>query len=247
MSSTSPKQGVILIRHPTTAMNSTDQTEDRIRGHRDIPLDANGKKQAVQLARYAESFEPAEVYTSDLSRSRDMARLIAKACKVKLEVRKEYRPWNLGDFQGQPTSEVLPQLKDYEIHPDKKVPGGESFRDFMERWIGQLRDCLADHVLDGRTIVGVSHYRNVKAAEAWIKAGMPEDVCKLDLPTFQKNDMPNGGMLRIWLEGGQFKYEVLRTPISSTAENIGVPKAPASEAARRIGIKVVRKGLPKAA
>lgn len=241
------KPGVYLLRHPTTALNNPDRSKDKIRGWKDIPMDEHGRAQARQLCRYAVALEPEEVYSSDLSRSRELGRMIATACKVKLEVRKEYRPWGLGSFQGQATSMVVPELKAYVRAPDKKVPGGgESFRQFMERWIDQLRDCLSDHVLDGRTIVGVAHYRTMKAAEAWLKAGMQSDPTKIDLDCFEKDDMPNGALLRIWLEGGRFHYAVLRTPISTTNEHIAVKKAPASVTARRIGIRTIRQGLPKA-
>jgi broad specificity phosphatase PhoE len=240
------KPGVYLLRHPTTALNSTDPTEDRIRGWKDVPLDKHGKEQAVQLARYAEVLAPAEVYCSDLSRSRDLGRMIARACRVKLEVRKAYRPWGLGGFQGQSSARVHDELKKYARDCTKKVPGGESFQEFMTRWIDQLRDCLADHVLDGRTIVGVAHFRNMKAAEAWIRAGMQDDPCKIDLAVFEKNDLPNGGLMRIWLEGGRFHFAVLSTPLSASNEDLPVKKAPATLAARRIGIRTVRQGLPKA-
>jgi broad specificity phosphatase PhoE len=241
------KPGVYVIRHPTTALNSSDPSKDKIRGWWDVPLDAFGRQQSKQLARYAEALKPDEVYCSDLSRARDMARMIATACKVKLEVRKEYRPWHLGKFQGMSSADVIPQLKAYIRDPEKKVPGGESWQEFMERWIGQLRDCLSDHVLDGRTIVGVTHYRNMKAAEAWIKAGMPGDCTRIDMPTFEKDDLPNGALMRIWLEGGRFRYEISKTPVSTSDEQIGVKKAPETVTGRRIGIRTVRSGLPKAA
>lgn len=241
------KPGVYLLRHPTTALNNEDPAEDRIRGWKDIPLDARGRAQALQLCRYAEALSPQEVYTSDLSRARYLAGKIARACRVKLEVRKDYRPWGLGGFQGKSAAIAAAELKVYARHCDRKVPGGESFKEFMTRWLHRLRDCLSDHVLDGRTIVGVSHFRNMKAAEAWLKAGMKEDPCAIDLDTFEKNDLPNGGLLRIWLEGGRFHYAVLKTPLSTSSEDIPVKKAPASFTARRIGIRTVREGLPKAA
>jgi broad specificity phosphatase PhoE len=63
------------------------------------------------------------------------------------------RPWNVGLFAGQPTAVVHPRLVLYQQN-GLRVPFGEPWQDFVDRFTGFLRKLTNDCVL-------VTHFRNV--------------------------------------------------------------------------------------
>src|SRR6266542_3200952 len=67
-----------LIRHGTTTMN----VENRYRGRRDVPLDAQGYQDAVDAARRLSGAGLAAVYTGPLRRTIATAQIIADEARV---------------------------------------------------------------------------------------------------------------------------------------------------------------------
>ena len=67
-----------LVRHGTTTLNR----ENRYRGRRDIPLDAQGYQDAVDAARCLSHAGLAAVYTSPLRRAIATAQIIADEGRV---------------------------------------------------------------------------------------------------------------------------------------------------------------------
>src|SRR6202162_5572513 len=67
-----------LVRHGTTTMN----VENRYRGRRDVPLDAQGYQDAVDAARFLGSRGISAVYTGPLRRNIATAQIIADAAGV---------------------------------------------------------------------------------------------------------------------------------------------------------------------
>src|SRR5215207_9679691 len=67
-----------LIRHGTTTMN----VENRYRGRRDIPLDAQGYQDAVDAARQLSNVGLTAVYTGPLRRTIATAQIIADESRI---------------------------------------------------------------------------------------------------------------------------------------------------------------------
>src|SRR5437763_14722156 len=67
-----------LVRHGATTLN----VENRYRGRRDIPLDAQGYQDAVDAARRLSRAGLAAVYTGPLRRTIATAQIIADAARV---------------------------------------------------------------------------------------------------------------------------------------------------------------------
>src|SRR3954464_13064022 len=67
-----------LVRHGTTTMN----VENRYRGRRDVPLDAQGYQDAVDAARLLSSAGLAAVYSGPLRRNLAAAQIIADEARV---------------------------------------------------------------------------------------------------------------------------------------------------------------------
>jgi broad specificity phosphatase PhoE len=178
---------LLLMRHGPTELNSPSLEKDRIRGWKDVPLSHEGRQIADSLAQKAKAHPMHDLHSSDLSRASDTAHAVSKTTGLHVQMHHELRPWNLGKLTGQSTKKVLPLIKSLVKHPDMKAPGGESFSDFIRRFLPFIGPKLADKQLHGV----VTHIRNIKTLEALI-AGHG----KLHQPTWDKvPSVDPGGMV----------------------------------------------------
>jgi broad specificity phosphatase PhoE len=69
---------IYVVRHGTTTMN----VENRYRGRRDVPLDAQGYQDAVDAARQLSGAGLSAVYTGPLRRTIATAQIIADEARV---------------------------------------------------------------------------------------------------------------------------------------------------------------------
>jgi broad specificity phosphatase PhoE len=180
-----------IVRHGQTKMNNdTDTSADRIRGWSDIPLVAEGRKEAALAAKKLKHRGIELIFCSDLSRAEETAQIIGKALGIKPIPIKALRPWNLGRLTGQTTKEALPQIATYVREtPNKAVPEGESFDNFRDRFFEGLEEIISK--ANGKVICIVTHHRNERLLVAWDEAGLQDH--KTDLDEFlQKGDPPGG-------------------------------------------------------
>ncbi|NDV24353.1 histidine phosphatase family protein [Desulfovibrio sp. JC022] len=132
---------IILIRH-----GEIEGAKGRAVGQIDLPLSANGFKQAAQLAESLESFQPRRIYCSPLTRTMQTASFIEKQCGLEAIPVPEIKEINLGEWDGLDFSELkklYPQ--DYKQRGKDiagfRAPGGENFTNVKERvssFLGQL-------------------------------------------------------------------------------------------------------------
>lgn len=167
---------VLLVRHGHTDFNGTSgKSEDKIRGWIDVPLNDEGRQDAVKAKTQLKGTKVDAIFSSDLVRAKETAEIIDKDHGVPIVESAALRPWNLGHFQGQPTSEVIDEINDHINNPDEVVPDGESFNDFRQRYIGFLDRVIRQAIQDKQTIVIATHLRNLKLADGWVQNGMPRD------------------------------------------------------------------------
>jgi len=167
---------VILVRHGHTDFNgSSGKSEDKIRGWIDVPLNDEGRQDAEKAKAQLENTRLDGIFSSDLVRARETADIINEDHKVPIIDSAALRPWNLGHFQGQPTSEVIDQINEHIHNPDEHVPGGESFNDFRQRYIGFLDRVIRQAISEKQTLLVATHLRNLKLADGWVENGMPRD------------------------------------------------------------------------
>ncbi len=181
-----------IVRHGETKLNNdTDTSQDRIRGWADVPLTDQGRKEAKVAANKLKQYDIEMIFCSDLSRAKETAEIIGKELGIKPTSTKELRPWNLGELTGTTTKDALPKIAEYvRKKANKKVPDGESFDDFSDRFFNGLHEIVEK--ADGRKLCVVTHHRDERILKAWVDAGCPADH-KIDLDTFlQKGDPPGG-------------------------------------------------------
>lgn len=153
-----------FVRHGETDWNR----EGRIQGHLDVPLNARGREQARQVAEELRGSGATLVLSSDLSRARDTAVVIAEVLGVPLRVVPDLRERNLGVLQGKTAADlgasdggmgfVSRMVNDPRLHP----PGGEALDAFRERVAAFVRGLVADPPAED--IVVVTHGGVVRAA-----------------------------------------------------------------------------------
>ncbi len=183
---------VILCRHGSTKNNE----EGLLRGWLDPELSAQGKKDAKELAVGFKGAAVAKLYCSGLKRSCDTADEIGEVVDVEPTEDERFKPWNLGDFQGKPVKDSLDRLMELMTEkPNDDVPGGESFNDFLKRYIPALENAFGEaEKAPDEFVVIVAHMRNQRAAKAWFDAGMKGT--KVDTKTLTSDDeVGPGGFL----------------------------------------------------
>ena len=146
-----------LVRHGTTTMN----IENRYRGRRDIPLDAQGYQDAVDAARFLGSRGISAVYTGPLRRTIATAQIIADAAGVP-DIRMLHGLINLdyGAWEGMTSDEAAmfdPVAFDlYRTSPLECVcPHGERLNQAQERMLEAIRLIGGRHA--GESVVAISH------------------------------------------------------------------------------------------
>ena len=152
---------ILLIRHGETAWNAVR----RLQGHIDIPLNAEGERQAGALAQ-ALAAEPVDVIvSSDLQRARQTAQAVADQYDgAMVHTDANLRERCYGVFEGMLYTEVEQQYPaDFALWQardiDAVMPPGErvaeSFRQFYARAISAIVEWAERH--PGKTVAIVAH------------------------------------------------------------------------------------------
>lgn len=126
-----------IVRHGVTAWNR----EMRMQGHTDVPLAAEGRRQAQQIgARLAAVPHPPQaVWSSDLLRARETAGAIAAALDLPVTTTPLLRETMLGDWEGLTRIEIEARgdaellakyLRDSHLH---RPPNSEALEAVWER------------------------------------------------------------------------------------------------------------------
>jgi len=152
-----PPEGalLILVRHGETTWNA----ESRVQGQMDSPLSELGIAQARYVAKCLESEAIAAVYSSDLSRAADTARIIAEPHGLGVIPSRKLREADYGDWTGCTMDEVRARWpEEYRRHVHSphtaRIPGGESSVELMERSFAFAREAAERHYRESFLIVG---------------------------------------------------------------------------------------------
>jgi len=144
------------VRHGITEFNSAR----KFLGYSDIELSAAGCRQVEQLRDHLVDDKIDAVYSSDLKRALVTAEVISSGHEVDITARSELREMNYGDVEGltfEEISRLYPGVAEVlaNFGPRLKFPGGENFREFIER-ASKFLDELKGHT-SSQTILIVSH------------------------------------------------------------------------------------------
>jgi broad specificity phosphatase PhoE len=155
-----------LVRHGTTTMN----VENRYRGRRDIPLDAQGYQDAVDAARQLSQVGLSAVYTGPLRRTIATAQIVADEARVPdLRILHGLTNVDYGAWEGLTAEEAAmydpASFALYKTSPSRAAcPMGERLGDAQQRMIDALQLIGARH--PGETVAGVTHAVMIRLAVA---------------------------------------------------------------------------------
>lgn len=152
---------LILIRHGVTEWNATG----RYQGQTDIPLNAEGRRQAAAVAQRLAQIPVDAVYTSDLCRAAETARAIAAPHGLEARQDPRLREMNFGVWQGLSYQQIAEQAPEAlaawnadRVH--LAPPGGESLAKLAARTLDSLAEIQAAYP-EG-TVIVVSHGGTVR-------------------------------------------------------------------------------------
>jgi broad specificity phosphatase PhoE len=148
---------IYVVRHGTTTMN----VENRYRGRRDVPLDAQGYQDAVDAARQLSGAGLSAVYTGPLRRTIATAQIIADEARVPdLRILHGLNNVDYGLWEGMTADEAARYDPEtfalYRTAPHVAVcPAGERLTDAQERIVAALHLIGRRHA--GETVAAVTH------------------------------------------------------------------------------------------
>lgn len=149
------------MRHGRTSWNS----ERRFQGHTDVPLDEEGRAQALVLANTLREVRFERCVSSDLARARETARAICDATSTPLECDSRWREFDFGAWEGLTWEHIVERAPDLRDLPSTSVDrfmgaGGETYPQVRAR-VAEALAALKD--TDGRILI-VSHAGPLHAA-----------------------------------------------------------------------------------
>lgn len=135
---------ILLIRHGETAWNAIR----RLQGHLDIPLNAEGERQAAALGRALADEALDAIFSSDLQRARQTAQAIAAPRGMSVQIDCGLRERCYGAFEGMlyaeisqryPEAHVAWQARDIDARFPEGVHVAETLREFSQRAVGTIQ------------------------------------------------------------------------------------------------------------
>jgi len=93
---------LVVWRHGQTAWNA----QRRFQGHSDIPLDATGREQARDAARYLAAMHPDAIFSSDLVRAAETAAYLGELTDLPVQLDKDLRERGGGSWEGLTDREI---------------------------------------------------------------------------------------------------------------------------------------------
>jgi len=147
---------LIIVRHGQTQWNLKLIRQ----GHLDSPLTEKGIAQAKALGERLAREVFTALYSSDLGRAIQTAKMVAETTGHKVVTDARLRERHLGIFQGLNGDQIKEKHpEEYRLHrtmgPSYVIPGGESVEQQVARNVAYLTEIAAKHL--GETIVVVTH------------------------------------------------------------------------------------------
>ncbi len=148
---------IVLVRHGATDWN----VEGRCQGTTDLELNGVGIRQAQETAASLREETIHAIYSSDLKRAQQTARLIGDPHHLSVAIEPAVRELDHGELEGLTFSEIKDRypvfIQGWRTAPAAiQIPGGEKLIDVAERaWEGLNRIALRHE--SGETVILVSH------------------------------------------------------------------------------------------
>lgn len=165
---------IVFVRH-----GMTDTVGRTLAGRTPgVHLNAEGQRQADDLARRLADRSFAAIYSSPLERARETATPLAAAARLEVRIADGATEVDFGDWTGRTMSDFETDPRWRAFNTARSItapPGGESMLDVQARIVRAVLELRSAH--KGRTIAIVSHGDVIRAAICYF-AGIPIDLCQ---------------------------------------------------------------------
>ena len=138
--------GILLARHGETDDNRRPL---RFQGFRDTPLNDTGRRQAAELAERVAGDGIASLWSSDLVRASETARIVGDRIGLQARLDPRLREASRGDWEGRLFIDVEREEPERyaawtRAGADFRFPGGESLQEQQDRVLAALQDIHRD-------------------------------------------------------------------------------------------------------
>lgn len=191
---------IVLVRHGESIMNKIETRLNMFCGALNVPLTEKGRMQAESIMDNEYILSLDEVYSSDLIRAHETAKLMIQKTNLELKVDRRIRERSLGIFEGEFRDELEIKYPEYFRKEDQlkfrrdfvvKAPEGENYTDVCAR----LTDFFSEFDFSSDLKVGiVSHIHAIRCMLYLLLGLTKEEILKVAIP----NSEP------IVLEGTEF-------------------------------------------
>jgi 2,3-bisphosphoglycerate-dependent phosphoglycerate mutase len=154
-----------------THSTSVDNERGVATGWLDGKLSESGRENARELGTRRRDDGIAVVYTSDLGRAVETAEIAFGGTEIPVRRDWRLRECNYGELNGMPTARLREEVP---RRLDTPYPGGESYRDVVER-VREFLDELPPE-LDGKRVVLIGHAATRWALQHLLEGVRLEDV-----------------------------------------------------------------------
>ena len=193
---------LIIVRHGETDYNKTR----RIQGRQQVPLNENGRTQALQVAESLRQYKITHIYCSSLVRARETAEIINNyfSLPIMIDDRLNERDWGIWENRNlNELNEILKQdikLEKFwnEENLDWNPHRGETTRDLMKRTADFLNQIVRNHA-ESDVILVVTHGGPMKMMLGIIK-GLQDEK-------YLREEIGNGQMLKVKYENSRFTIQ----------------------------------------
>ena len=149
---------MILVRHGETDWNK----EGRFQGQIDVPLNTNGKKQAIAAGEFLKEVNFDRVFSSCMSRPTETAKIILEAHPaLAIQAKSDLKEISHGLWEGKLESEIKSDwgelLLAWQTDPENvQMPEGENIKDVSIRAI-KCWESIRNSLLPHETVLIVAH------------------------------------------------------------------------------------------
>lgn len=175
------KGRLVLFRHGETGHNA----RHLMTGWLDVPLNAEGVSQAKEAGSAISPYHFDKVYSSSLTRAFNTAALALDTAGTQehlrradgsweIEKRDELKGANMGQFTGR-DFKTDPEIVHFGRRYDRRLPGGESDKDIVDRVQKFFDDELLPRLKRGETVLVSTHSGTMRAFDVVLGFVPPPD------------------------------------------------------------------------
>jgi len=176
---------IYLIRHGETTANADNKKVYKyFCGQYDVTLTEKGIQSAIKLGNELSEIVFNKVYVSDLARTKQTAEYIFSG-RVPFVLTNKLRERSLGEFEGKNINDMKEmdcyshyfdnsEYKNFRHSFTVKTPGGENYRDVIDRVTNFFKEEF-EFIQDAKVAI-VSHYVTIRCILLWLGIISEEDV-----------------------------------------------------------------------